>query len=89
MQGSDERSVSAALARAIAGVIDDAGGWIPFSDFMRRALYTPALGYYASGRPIVGRMPEAGSDFVTAPELTPLFAQALARQLAQALDATG
>src|SRR5690349_13090498 len=56
---------------------------------MRRALYTPALGYYASGRPVVGRTPESGSDFVTAPELSPLFAQALARQLAQALDATG
>jgi len=89
VQSSDERSVSAALARAIAGAIDDAGGWIPFSDFMRRALYTPALGYYASGRPVVGRTPESGSDFVTAPELSPLFAQALARQLAQALDATG
>ena len=89
MQSSDERSVSAALAREIAGAIDDAGGWIPFSDFMRRALYTPALGYYASGRPVVGRTPESGSDFVTAPELSPLFAQALARQLAQALDATG
>ena len=90
MQGSsDERSVSGALARAIAAAIDAAGGWIPFSEFMRRALYTPSLGYYASGRPILGRTPESGSDFVTAPELSPLFAKALARQLAQALDATG
>ncbi|MBV9892429.1 MAG: SAM-dependent methyltransferase [Rhizobacter sp.] len=56
---------------------------------MRRALYTPSLGYYASGRPIVGRGPGSGSDFVTAPELSPLFARALARQLAQALDASG
>src|SRR6185369_13499496 len=38
---------------------------------------------------ILGRTPESGSDFVTAPELSPLFAKALARQLAQALDATG
>ncbi|MDQ6685396.1 MAG: SAM-dependent methyltransferase, partial [Pseudomonadota bacterium] len=53
------------------------------------ALYTPGLGYYASGRRIVGRMPGGGSDFVTAPELSPLFAQALSRQLSQALDATG
>jgi len=47
-ESSDERSVSAALARAIAVAIDAAGGWIPFGEFMRRALYTPALGYYAS-----------------------------------------
>jgi len=85
----DDRGGSAALARAIGAAIDAGGGWIPFSDYMRRALYTPALGYYASGRTIVGRMPGSGSDFVTAPELSPLFARALARQLAQALDATG
>ena len=56
---------------------------------MAMALYAPGLGYYASGRPILGRMPASGSDFVTAPELSPLFARALARQLAQALDASG
>ena len=90
MHGSlDESSVSAALARRIGTVIDAAGGWIPFSRFMALALYEPGLGYYASGREIVGRSPLSGSDFVTAPELSPLFARALARQLAQALDATG
>jgi len=88
-EGLDDGSVSAALARAIGAEIDAASGWIPFSRFMAMALYTPGLGYYASGRPIVGRMPRSGSDFVTAPELSPLFAWALARQLAQALDATG
>ena len=46
------------------------------------ALYEPGLGYYASGRIVVGRMPESGSDFVTAPELSPLFGRALARQVA-------
>ena len=56
---------------------------------MAMALYEPGLGYYASGRRIVGRMPEGGSDFVTAPELSPLFGRALARQVAQALDAAG
>jgi SAM-dependent MidA family methyltransferase len=85
----DDSSVSAALARLIGVAIDRAGGWIPFSRFMAMALYAPGLGYYASGRPIVGRMPGSGSDFVTAPELSPLFARALARQLAQALAATG
>ena len=90
MHGSlDDSSVSAALARVIGTAIDRAGGWIPLSRFMAMALYAPGLGYYASGRPIVGRMPASGSDFVTAPELSPLFARALARQLAQALDETG
>ena len=85
----DDSSVSAALARLIGVAIDRDGGWIPFSRFMALALYAPGLGYYASGRTIVGRMPGSGSDFVTAPELSPLFARALARQLAQALAASG
>jgi SAM-dependent MidA family methyltransferase len=85
----DDSSVSAALARLIGTAIDRGAGWIPFSRFMALALYAPGLGYYASGREILGRMPRGGSDFVTAPELSPLFGQALARQLAQALDASG
>ena len=88
-EGLDHSSVSAALARLVGVAIDRAGGWIPFSRFMALALYAPGLGYYASGRTIVGRMPSGGSDFVTAPELSPLFGRALARQIAQALDASG
>ncbi len=65
------------------------GGWLPFDRFMALALYAPGLGYYANGARQFGRMPASGSDFVTAPELTPLFGQALAVQVAQALDATG
>jgi len=76
------------------------GGWIGFDDFMAQALYAPGLGYYARGSTVFGVMPQglrtanggvtgAGSDFVTAPEMTPLFGQALARQVAQALRATG
>lgn len=88
-EGLDDSSVSAALARLVGTAIDRAGGWIPFGRFMALALYAPGLGYYASGRRIVGRGPASGSDFVTAPELSPLFGRALARQLAQALDASG
>ena len=63
---------------------------------MAMALYTPELGYYTRGSPVFGTMPHgasgplgAGSDFVTAPEMSPLFGQALARQVTQALRATG
>jgi SAM-dependent MidA family methyltransferase len=86
---NDRDSVSTALAERIAGAIDAAGGWLPFSAFMAMALYEPGLGYYASGRVVVGRMPESGSDFVTAPELSPLFAHALARQVDEALAVSG
>ena len=65
----------------------DAGGWLPFDRFMAIALYEPGLGYYARGGQVFGAMPSSGSDFVTAPELSPLFGQTLARQVAQALDA--
>ncbi len=87
-EGLDDSSVSAALVRLIGAAIDRDGGWIPFSRFMALALYAPGLGYYASGRTIVGRGPASGSDFVTAPELSPLFGRALARQLVQALEVT-
>jgi SAM-dependent MidA family methyltransferase len=52
-------------------------------------LYAPGLGYYARPRPLFGASAAAGSDFVTAPELSPLFGRALAAQLRQALAATG
>lgn len=63
------------------------GGWLPFDRFMAMALYEPGLGYYSAGRRVLGAWPADGSDFVTAPELSPLFGQALARQVAQALQA--
>ena len=75
-------------ARLIAEIQAE-GGWIGFDRFMSAALYTPGLGYYAHDSRKFGHLPASGSDFVTAPELTPLFGQALARQLAQALEATG
>jgi SAM-dependent MidA family methyltransferase len=76
------------LSDLIAHEIREAGGWMPFDRFMHLALYTPGLGYYTGGRRVLGKLPQDGSDFVTAPELTPLFGEVLARQLLQALDAT-
>ncbi len=68
--------------------ISDAGGWLPFDRFMSMALYEPGLGYYARDSRQFGLMPSSGSDFVTAPELSPLFGQVLANQVRQALDAS-
>lgn len=78
-----------ALASHIARAIEAAGGWLGFDAFMALALYTPGLGYYANDSRKFGLMPGTGSDFVTAPELSPRFGQTLARQTAQALEATG
>ena len=82
-------SVSSALGRVIRRAIADAGGWLPFDWFMALALYEPGLGYYANGGQVFGTMPGSGSDFVTAPELSPYFGRALAVQVAQALAAAG
>ena len=82
------------LARAIAGsrFSDPAtgmqGGWIPFDAFMQMALYTPHLGYYAGSLPKIGA-DVTQTDFITSPEISPVFAQCLAEQVAQALTATG
>ena len=73
----------------IAQAIRAAGGWLPFDRFMALALYTPGLGYYANDTVKFGAMPSSGSDFVTAPELSPWFGRTLGRQVAQALQATG
>jgi SAM-dependent MidA family methyltransferase len=75
---------SARLVDRIAAEIERAGGWIPFSRYMELALYAPGLGYYGGGARKFG----AAGDFVTAPELSPLFAQALAAQVAQILAAS-
>lgn len=61
--------------------IADAGGSISFAEFMQHALYAPALGYYAAGATRFG----AAGDFVTAPEVSPLFGRVLARQCAEVL----
>jgi SAM-dependent MidA family methyltransferase len=66
-----------------------AGGWIAFDRYMHLALYEPGLGYYARAHAPFGLMPGSGSDFVTAPELSPLFGRTLAAQVRQGLQAAG
>jgi len=88
MQSKEPASVSAPLLSLIARAITRNDGWLPFDRFMAMALYAPGLGYYSRASRQFGALPSSGSDFVTAPELSPLFGRALARQVAQALDAS-
>lgn len=81
---AEARAQSARLLELIVAEIAEAGGWIPFARYMERALYAPGLGYYSGGARKFG----PGGDFVTAPELTPLFGQALAAQIEQGLRAS-
>ncbi len=71
---ADARAASAALCRQIVEQIEASGGWIPFSQYMAWVLYAPRLGYYSGGAQKFG----AAGDFITAPEISPLFAQTLA-----------
>ena len=81
---AESQALSQQLAQLIQQKIKNAGGWINFAEFMQMALYTPSLGYYSGGAKKFGQ----GGDFVTAPEISPLFAQTLSRQAAQILATT-
>ncbi|MBU6421622.1 MAG: SAM-dependent methyltransferase [Gammaproteobacteria bacterium] len=82
---ADALAHSARLKELIRAEIAAAGGRLGFERFMELALYAPGLGYYSAGARKFG----AAGDFVTAPELSPLFARCLAVQCAQVLDALG
>ena len=82
--GAAARAHSERVAAHIRAEIAVCAGRIPFSRYMDLALYAPGLGYYAAGATKLG----ASGDFVTAPELTPLFGQALSTQVAAILAAT-
>ncbi|OZI15734.1 SAM-dependent methyltransferase [Bordetella genomosp. 7] len=92
----DSARHSARVAAHLRQAIVEHDGWLPFDQWMAQALYAPGLGYYASGHiklaspahaPAQG-VPIAAGDFVTAPELTPLFGHTVALQVAQVLAAT-
>ena len=74
-----EKQRSTELTARIAQACGQHGGMIAFSTYMRMALYEPGLGYYSGGLQKFG----AAGDFITAPEVSPLFSQSLARQVAQ------
>lgn len=72
---------SECLQQKIAAAISNNSGAIAFDHYMQMALYEPGLGYYSAGAQKFG----AAGDFVTAPEISPLFSQCLARQCQQIL----
>ncbi|GFE88893.1 SAM-dependent methyltransferase [Steroidobacter agaridevorans] len=78
----DELAHSEQLVQRIRDAIEAAGGWISFERFMEMALYEPGLGYYSAGATKLG----SEGDFVTAPEISPLFSRCLANQCVQVLD---
>jgi SAM-dependent MidA family methyltransferase len=73
---------SETLAALIRERIRGAGNWIDFADYMDLALYAPGLGYYSAGASKIG----AAGDFVTAPEISPLFSRCIARVAAEVLS---
>jgi len=75
-------AASRALLERIGGELAKAGNWISFARYMELALHEPGLGYYAGGARKFG----SGGDFTTAPELSPLFGRALARQVRELLQ---
>ena len=84
-QDPAQRALYALIQRAIA----KAGGWLGFDRFMALALYAPGLGYYANDLRKFGTTPKSGSDFVTAPEMSPWFGRTLAHAVREALAVTG
>jgi SAM-dependent MidA family methyltransferase len=81
---AESQALSQQLAQLIQQKIKNAGGWINFAEFMQMELYTPSFGYYSGGAKKFGM----AGDFVTAPEISPLFAQTLALQASQILELT-
>lgn len=76
---------SARVLDQIRADITATGGGISFARYMDLALYAPGLGYYRAGTRKFG----PDGDFVTAPELSPLFSRCLARQCRQILEQIG
>lgn len=81
----DEAAHSERLVERIRDAIEAAHGWISFERFMEMALYEPGLGYYSAGATKLG----GAGDFVTAPEISPLFSRCLANQCLEVLQSIG
>ncbi len=81
----EEAAHSARLVERIRDAIEAQHGWISFERYMEMALYEPGLGYYSAGATKLG----AAGDFVTAPEISPLFSRCLANQCVEVFERIG
>jgi SAM-dependent MidA family methyltransferase len=79
---SDAARLSRLLTERIFGVLDRAGGWMGFEEYMERVLNEPGLGYYSAGAAKLG----PAGDFITGPELGGFLAAALAWQIRETLE---
>lgn len=77
----DALKISERLCEVVKQRIEQHGNSLPFDAYMSLALYEPGLGYYSAGSCKFG---EAG-DFVTAPEISPIFSRCVARQCEEIL----
>ena len=80
-----QRAQAAAVLAALRARIGARGGWIGFDEYLEQVLYAPGLGYYSAGAAKFG----AAGDFITAPELSPLFGACVARASAPFLAGGG
>jgi SAM-dependent MidA family methyltransferase len=78
----DSLAHSHKVGEHIRRVIEEAHGSISFAEYMQLALNAPGLGYYSAGTAKLG----AAGDFITAPEISPLFGRVVARQCAAVLE---
>src|SRR5690606_9824826 len=88
---ADSRAHTEHAAHAIRQALAEAYGWLAFDRYMELALYAPGIGYYAAGSHKLATDKDLArnSDFITAPQLTPLFARTLAGPVAATLQAAG
>lgn len=82
---AEQAEHSARVLDAVRERILARSGWLGFDEYLRLVLYAPGLGYYCAGSVKFG----AGGDFVTAPEISGLFARCLAAQCAPLLGSAG
>jgi SAM-dependent MidA family methyltransferase len=80
---TDESTHAERVVAHLREAIAAAGGWLPFARYMEIALYEPGLGYYSAGARKLG----PDGDFITAPEISPLFGRTLARQVREVIAA--
>jgi SAM-dependent MidA family methyltransferase len=81
---ADAAAHSARLVAALRERLADQP-FLPFDEYMQHVLYAPGLGYYAAGSAKLG----PDGDFITAPEISPLFGAAIAAAVAPVLERLG